>query len=117
MVDFKEELKKYLKEQNQLVQIQETFTDSQFTIMITFNQMKYMQAHLYSPDENKADAENETYCRLLMELHITPEQREARKAYMDQWMFNVQHGTGDANGETIPSNKQVAERLRINKDA
>jgi hypothetical protein len=37
--------------------------------------------------------------------------RRFRRAFMNKWMENVANGVGDANGETIPSTKQVLDEL------
>lgn len=114
MTNWKEELKKYLKEQGEPVGINEIFTDDSFTIQIRFKNVPWMQSNSYVPDVDKSKIENETYAFLLRELRTTKEEREANKAFMDQWLYNIQNNIGDARGETIPSNKQVMDRLKNN---
>lgn len=56
----------------------------------------------------------ESLCFMVREHFEDPtgERSKARAAFVEQWLENIANNVGDANGETIPSVKQVIDKLK-----
>lgn len=52
----------------------------------------------------------------LSDKELLDMKRKVLKAQYEAWMNNIISGKGDANGEFVPSNKQITEQMEKNDD-
>lgn len=111
-----EQIKGKLSEMCPGIVCEEVIKDDSVSVYATVDSTPFRES-VYGADPGKALVE--TYGNLywrIREYRDDPEGkgRKIRAAFMDSWIENVANGVGDANGETIPSIKQVRDKLNGN---
>lgn len=93
----------------------ELMSENKVSVSVIFNGKVFKHWIVLPPNRNKLEDIKETIdeCYEAIKVNIEdPERLKVLQVVQDQWLDNVIKGNADANGEFVPSNKQVTDRLK-----